>query len=128
MASAVAPFRKEASSAAALGYALMERSGVPVGKETDTGAKRRATGLGECHRSVQRPLGRGVGELGDGRHYPPPRRRPIIIAGESELISPGGAFLQCLLAVALEHQLRRTPNIDLGYHTGKRARLASTKA
>jgi hypothetical protein len=68
-------------------------------------------------RSVERPPGCGVGELGDGRHYPPPRRRPIIMAGERELIGSGGSFFECLLAVALEHQLRRSPNLDLGYHS-----------
>jgi hypothetical protein len=76
---------------------------------------------------VQWSLGRGVGELGDGSHYPAPRRRPIIIARESEIISSGGAFLECLLAVALEHQLRRSPNINLRYHAAKTARPASIK-
>ena len=39
-----------------------------------------------------------------------------------------GAFLEGLLAVALEHQLRRPPNVDLGYHAGKAARPPSIKA
>ena len=82
--------------------------------------------LGRCHRSVT-VLGRGVGELGDGSHYPPPGHLPSIIASESELISSDGAFLDCLLAVALAHQLRRSPNVDLGYHTAKTGWPASLR-
>jgi hypothetical protein len=60
--------------------------------------------------------GRGVvGELGHRRHDPAPGRRPVVIAGERELVSSSGAFLERFLAVALEHQLRRPPNVDLRY-------------
>ena len=41
------------------------------------------------------------------------------IAGECELVSSGGAFLEGLLAVVLEHQLRRTPDVDLRDHAAK---------
>jgi len=47
------------------------------------------------------------------------------MAGECELVSSSGAFFESLLAIALEHQLRRTPNVDLGYHAVKAARLLS---
>jgi len=66
------------------------------------------------------PAGRGVvGELGDGRHDPAPGRRPVIIAGGRELVRPSGAFLEGYLAVAREHQLRRTPNVDLGHQSAR---------
>ena len=66
------------------------------------------------------PAGRGlVLELGDGRHDPTPGRRAVMIAGERELVSSSGAFLERSLAVALEHQLRGPPDVDLGYHSAK---------
>ena len=46
----------------------------------------------------------------------------VPIAGDRELIGSSGAFLECLVAVALEHELRRPPNVDLGDHTVKAAR------
>ena len=73
--------------------------------------------------------GRGlIGELGHGRHDPALGRRTVVIASERELVSSSGAFVERLLAVALEHQLRRPPDIDLGYHAGKVARPPSIKA
>ena len=42
-----------------------------------------------------------------------------MIAGERELVSSSGAFLERSLAVALEHQLRGPPDVDLGYHSAK---------
>jgi hypothetical protein len=69
--------------------------------------------------SVQWPAGGGVGELGDRSHDLPPSRRSVIIVGEGELVSSSGAFFEGLLAVALEHQLRRPPDVDLGYHSAK---------
>jgi hypothetical protein len=66
---------------------------------------------------MQRPRRRSVGEIGDGSHDSPPSRRSVIIAGEGELVSSSGAFFEGLLAVALEHQLRRPPDVDLGYHS-----------
>jgi len=41
-----------------------------------------------------------VRELGDGHHDPAPGHRPVIIAGEHELVCPSGAFLEGSLAVA----------------------------
>jgi hypothetical protein len=55
--------------------------------------------------------------LSDGFHDPVPGRRSVIIAGECEFVSSRGAFLEGLLAIALEHQLRRPPDGDLGYHS-----------
>jgi hypothetical protein len=72
--------------------------------------------------------GRGlVGELGHGRHDPAPGRRPVVIAGERELVSSSGAFVERLLTVALQHELRRSPNVDLGYHAAQGAPPRSTK-
>ena len=76
---------------------------------------------------MQRPRGCGIGELADGRHDPAPSRRSVIIAGESELISSGGAFLKGVIGVALEHELRCSPNVDLRYHFAKGARFLSIK-
>jgi hypothetical protein len=67
-------------------------------------------------RSVQRPRGRGVGEFGDGRHDPVLGRRSVIVASECEFGSSSSALLQRLITVALEHQLRRPPDVDLRYH------------
>jgi hypothetical protein len=69
--------------------------------------------LGQC----TGPGGRGVGELSDGFHDPVPRSRSVIVASEREFSSSSSTLLECLLAVAPEHQLRRTPNVDLGYHS-----------
>src|ERR1700734_2225651 len=80
-------------------------------------------------RSVGRARGYFVRELCHCRHDPAPGRRPVGITGERELVGSSGAFLEgLLLAVALEHQLRRPPNVDLGYHAGKAARPPSIKA
>jgi hypothetical protein len=49
----------------------------------------------------------------------------IVIAAGRELLSSSGAFLERLMAVALEHQVGRAPNIDLGYHAVKITRLPS---
>jgi hypothetical protein len=77
-------------------------------------------------RSVHRPPGCGVGELGHGCHDPVPGRRSVIVASECEFGSSSSALLERLITVALEHQLRRPPNVDLGYHRAKSARLPST--
>jgi hypothetical protein len=54
-----------------------------------------------------------------GRHDPAPGRRAVVIAGGCELVGAGGAFLQRSLAVALEHQVRGAPNVDLRYQSGR---------
>ena len=68
-----------------------------------------------------------ISEFGHGRHDPAPGRRLVVIAGERELVSSSDAFFERLLAVALEHQLRCPPNVDLRYHAGKAARSPSIK-
>ena len=68
---------------------------------------------------MDRAGGYFVRERGHDRHDPAPGRRPVVIAGKRELVSSRGAFLERLLAVALEHELRRPPDVDLGYQPGK---------
>ena len=55
----------------------------------------------------------GIRELGDGGSDPAPHDRPVIVAGGHELVGSGGAFLERLVAIALEHQLRGPPDVDL---------------
>jgi hypothetical protein len=76
-------------------------------------------------RSVQRAGWRGVIELLDGSCNPAPGRSTVIIALGLPNVSTRGALLQCLLTVALEHQAGGTPDIDLGYHAARTARLRS---
>jgi hypothetical protein len=73
---------------------------------------------------VQRTGRRLVGELADGAGDPAPHGTIVIVLG-GELVGALDALVERLIAVALEHQLRRTPNIDLGYHAGKGARPPS---
>ena len=66
------------------------------------------------------PAGRGVvRELAHGRHDAAPGRSPGIVAGRRELVTSGGAFFERALAIPLEHELRRPPNVDLGYQRGR---------
>jgi hypothetical protein len=95
---------------------------------SEDSAPLRDTHVEKPGRSVGRARGYFVRELGHCRHDPAPGRRPVGITGERELVGSSGAFLEGLLAVALEHQLRRPPNVDLGYHAGKAARPPSIKA
>ena len=60
-----------------------------------------------------------VGELDDGVHDPAPCGRAVVVAGGHELVSSSGAFLERLVAIAPEYQLRRPPNVDLRDHTLK---------
>jgi hypothetical protein len=48
-----------------------------------------------------------------------------VIAAGRELVSAHGAFVERLIAVALEHQVGGAPDIDLGYHADKSAGLRS---
>jgi hypothetical protein len=50
-----------------------------------------------------------VRELGDSGSDPAPHGRPVMIAGGYELVGSRGAFFERLVAIALEHQLRRPP-------------------
>ena len=65
--------------------------------------------------------GRGlVRELGDGRHDPAPGRRPGIVAGERQLVSSSGAFVERLFAVALdlagsEKPVKNVETSNVGY-------------
>jgi hypothetical protein len=68
-------------------------------------------------RSVHRSGRCVVRELLDSGGNPAPGRRAVVILGCRKLIGAGGAFLEGLIAVALEHQVGRAPDIDLGYHT-----------
>ena len=62
--------------------------------------------------------GRGlVREFGHGRHDSAPGSCSVVIAGERQLVSASRALLKCVVAVALEHELRRPPNIDLWYQS-----------
>jgi len=69
-----------------------------------------------------------VGELDDGVHDPAPCGRAVVVAGGRELISSSDSFLERRVAAAFDHELRRPPNVDLGYHAGKAARPPSIKA
>ena len=72
--------------------------------------------------------GRGlIGELPNGIRDPAPGGHAVIIPGGREFVGAGGAFLERLVAVALQHELRRSPNIDFGYHAAKVARPPSIK-
>ena len=66
------------------------------------------------------PTGRGlVCELRHGRHDLAPGRRSSIVAGKRQFVCSNGAFLERLLAIALDHELRRSPNVDLRYQSAK---------
>src|SRR6202040_451613 len=78
--------------------------------------------------SVHRPGRRFVCELGDRIPDPAPDRYAVVIVGGCQLIGARFAFLERLLAIALEHQVGGAPDIDLGYHAAKTAPLRSTRA
>jgi hypothetical protein len=67
-----------------------------------------------------------VRKLRDGIGDQAPSRGAVVIAVGSELIGARIAFLERLLAIALEHEVGGTPDIDLGYHVGKTAGLQSS--
>jgi hypothetical protein len=69
---------------------------------------------------------RGVGELLNGGGDPAPSVSAVVIAVGRELVDAVAALLERVVAVALQHQGGSTPDIDLGYHGGKFARLRST--
>jgi len=52
-------------------------------------------------------------------HDPAPNSHAVIVASGQELVGSGGAFLERLVALALEHQLGRPPNVDLRDHAPK---------
>jgi hypothetical protein len=69
--------------------------------------------------SVDRARRCFVLELGHGIHDPPPGHRPIVIASRHELVGPRRAFVERLLAVALQHEGGGTPDVYLGDHTAQ---------
>ena len=56
---------------------------------------------------------------------PAPGHRAVVIAVGRKLVDTRGALLKRLLAIAFEHQVGGSPNIDLRYHATKGARLRS---
>ena len=76
--------------------------------------------------SVRRSRWRGVGELNDRGEYPAPGIGAVVITVGRQLVDARAAFLKRLVAVTLQHQGGGAPDIDLGYHGGKIARLRST--
>jgi hypothetical protein len=83
-------------------------------------------------RSVSAP-GRAafVRELRDCICDPAPDSLAVVIIGGRQLVSALGAFRLGLLAVALEHQVRGPPDLELRFHAAKAARprimLTSTR-
>jgi len=59
--------------------------------------------------------------LGDGIPDPAPDRYAVVIVGGCQLTGARFAFLERLLAIALEHQVGGASDIDLGYHAAKTA-------
>ena len=60
-----------------------------------------------------------VRELGHGRHNPAPGSYSVVIARERQLVSASSALLECVVAIALAHELRHPLNVDLGYQSAK---------
>ena len=60
-----------------------------------------------------------VGGLRHGDHNPAPSRRPIIVAGKRWFVSSCSTFVERLFAIALEHEMRRPPDVDFGYQSGR---------
>jgi len=66
------------------------------------------------------PVRRGLArELLDRGHGTAPGSRSIVVAGERQLVSASRALLKCVVAIALEHELRRPPNVDLRDQIGR---------
>jgi hypothetical protein len=53
-------------------------------------------------------------ELGDGGNDQAPHDRPVVVTGGHQFVGSGGAFFERFVTIALEHQLRCPPNVDLG--------------
>jgi len=72
--------------------------------------------------------GRGrVDELNDSNRDPAPCRRAILIITGSKLVGARHAFVKRVVAIALEHELRRSPDVNLGYHRHQSVRPPSIK-
>ena len=85
----------------------------------------RAT-VSAAFRSVDGSWRRRVGKLNDRRGDPAPGIGAVVITVGRQLVDARAAFLKRLVAVTLQHQGGGAPDIDLGYHGGKIARLRST--
>jgi hypothetical protein len=59
-----------------------------------------------------------VCEVDDRAGDPAPDRRTFMLAGGLELVRARGALGLGLVAIALQHELRRPSYVDLGYHSG----------
>jgi hypothetical protein len=77
--------------------------------------------VAKSHRSQSvHPAGRGiVRELNDRSSDAAPHGRPVLVAGSLELVGSGSAFLERLVAIPLEYESRRPPNVDLRDHALK---------
>jgi hypothetical protein len=65
--------------------------------------------VGPARRRRVRELAYGVGDAA-------PYCRAVVIVLRRKLLGAGGAFVEGLLAITLEHQARGTPDVDFGYH------------
>jgi hypothetical protein len=66
------------------------------------------------------PARRGlIRKLGHRRHDTAPGRGAVVIAGERQLVCATGGLLKSAVAIALEHELRRPPNVDLRYQNAR---------
>ena len=68
---------------------------------------------------MHRPGMCGVGKFLDRVDNAAPDGGALVIAGGRELVGPLGAFVLGLFAVALKHEVRDAPDVDLDYHTGR---------
>jgi hypothetical protein len=90
------------------------------------GVESKAGSIGERDAgSVHCPGWCCVRELPYGIGNPAPGHCAVVIAVGRKLVDTRGALLKRLLAIAFEHQVGGSPNIDLRYHATKGARLRS---
>ena len=68
---------------------------------------------------MHRPRRGFVRKLGHGCHDAAPGCRSVVITSERQLVSARSALLKCGIAIALEHKLRSTPNVDLRDQSAK---------
>jgi hypothetical protein len=58
-----------------------------------------------------------------GIRDPTPDSRPSVIAGRCKLLGTLVAIGFRLFTVSPDHQIRDTPDVDLGYHAGRLAEI-----
>jgi hypothetical protein len=61
--------------------------------------------------------------LFDGMRDPTPDSHPSVIAGRYKVLGTPVALGSSLVSVSLDHQVRDTPDVDLGYHAGRLAEI-----